>query len=308
MLELLNISHEFQIKTGFLNAKELSLRAVDDVSLKIIKGECFGIVGESGCGKSTLGKIAVGLLEPSSGEVKLEGRALEIGDVQMIFQDPFSSLNPRLSVGKSITEPLKNISKAEKQEKLNEILQLIGLDLKSATRYPHEFSGGQRQRIAIARALITRPPLIVCDEAVSALDASVQANILNLLNELRESFDLSYVFISHDLAVVSYMSDRIAVMYLGKIVEQASRAELINNPLHPYTVALLSAAPVRDPNMREKLRKERQILKGELPSPLAPPSGCTFHPRCPKVMDICKKEIPVQKNISDNHTVCCHLY
>lgn len=301
MLKLDQVSHAFHTRKGLLGSQETVVRALDMVSFHMENGTNLGVVGESGCGKSTLGRIITGLLIPSSGQVKLHGQPVELGQIQMIFQDPFSSLNPRLTVGYSIAEPLQDAE--GKQEKTKEIMELVGLNPDYAKRFPHEFSGGQRQRIAIARALITRPALVVCDEAVSALDASVQAQVLNLLTDLREQLNLSYVFISHDLGVVAHMSTHIAVMYLGRIVEIGTRDEIIHQARHPYTQALLQAAPVRNPLQR----RERHILQGELPSPLNPPQGCAFHPRCPFAMDICTQKRPEEKDLSQTHKMVCYL-
>lgn len=325
MLELRNVSRTFSIRQGML-APQAELRAVDGVNLCLHSAEPLGLVGESGCGKSTLGRMAVGLLAPTSGEILLEGQPLGAkagktgsigrkasgldtsdprGRLQMVFQDPFSSLNPRLSIGLSIAEPLtvRGMPKAQRNEAVNEMLHLVGLSPSQANRYPHEFSGGQRQRIAVARALITRPQVIVCDEPVSALDASVQAQVLNLLREVQERFNPAYLFISHDLAVVGFLCSRIAVMYLGKIVEEAARDDLFDRPAHPYTVALLAAVPSHDPSQRTAPTP----LGGELPSPLNPPTGCAFHPRCPKVMDVCRSTSPPWRELRPGHCVRCHL-
>lgn len=290
---------------------------MNDVSLSLAKGTTLGLVGESGCGKSTLAKIVAHLLAPTSGDVLLEGESIWHGGksvisslphrVQMIFQDPVSSLNPRRCVGKSIQEALDvhNVgSKAERKEKVTNLLERVGMRGEHYDRFPHEFSGGQRQRIAIARSLVMNPELIICDEAVSALDVSVQAQVLNLLADLQDDFDLTYLFISHDLAVVGHVSDAIAVMYLGMLVEQADTQVLFDNPLHPYTQMLLKAVPVPVPG-RRKIGHEGQ---GDLPSPLSPPSGCPFHPRCIKAMPICKEAAPVWKEVEKGHGVLCHLY
>lgn len=321
LLELRQVSRVFTVRQGLL-APQARLRAVDSVDLMLHSGEPLGLVGESGCGKSTLGRMAVGLLAPSSGEVLLQGQPLDEGQstpapgdpsahpmrgrMQMIFQDPFSSLNPRLSIGLSIAEPLtvRGVPKHLRREAVDEMLRLVGLSPEQASRYPHEFSGGQRQRIAVARALITRPQVIVCDEPVSALDASVQAQVLNLLREVQERFRPAYLFISHDLAVVGFLCSRIAVMYLGKIVEEALRDDLFDRPAHPYTQALLAAVPSHDP-----ARRTAPVpLGGELPSPLNPPAGCAFHPRCPKAMDICRAAAPPWVELRPGHRVRCHLF
>ena len=309
ILSLNRVSRTFAVRGGLLGIASGEVRAVDDVSLDVAKGETLGLVGESGCGKTTLGRIMVRLIAPSAGEVLLDGRpAAEAapGRLQMIFQDPFSSLNPRLSVGYSVAEPLraKGADKDECRARTREILELVGLDPDYGRRFPHEFSGGQRQRIAIARALITHPDLIVCDEAVSALDASIQAQILNLLDDIRDRFGLTYVFVSHDLDVVGHMSDRVAVMYLGQIVELAPRDMLFERPEHPYTKGLLAAAPSRDPSRRGT----RELLTGELPSPLNPPNGCTFHPRCPQATEICRRIAPRSLHTAPGHLVRCHVY
>ncbi|MDR3043397.1 MAG: ATP-binding cassette domain-containing protein [Desulfovibrio sp.] len=313
------------------------LRAVDGVSLTLDRGRTLGLVGESGCGKSTLARMVVGLLPPSAGQVLLDGRlfagtgsdatnggAASSGSgpgsasgpsisraeaaqlVQMVFQDPFSSLNPRRTVGASIGEALAvaGVPGAERRAKVADMLQLVGLRAEHADRYPHEFSGGQRQRVAVARALITHPALVVCDEPVSSLDASVQAQVLNLLRELQEHMGLAYLFISHDLGVVGHMSDHVAVMYLGKVVEEAPRDVLFAAPAHPYTRALLASVPVRDPSRRT----EHPALSGDLPSPIAPPPGCPFHPRCPQVMDVCRRQVPGWHAVAEGQHARCHLH
>ena len=290
---------------------------MNNVSLSLAKGTTLGLVGESGCGKSTLAKIVAHLLPPTSGDVLLEGESIWYGGsnivsslphrIQMIFQDPVSALNPRRSVGKSIQEALDihNVgARAERKEKVTTLLERVGMRAEHYKRYPHEFSGGQRQRIAIARSLVMNPDLIICDEAVSALDVSVQAQVLNLLADLQDDFNLTYMFISHDLAVVGHVSDVIAVMYLGMLVEQASTQALFDNPLHPYTQMLLKAVPVPVPGRRSV----NHGGQGDLPSPLSPPSGCPFHPRCPKAMQICKEAEPVWKELEKDHSVLCHLY
>ncbi len=312
--ELRHVSRFFSSRRGLLGGGG-SLRAVDDVSLRVFSNETVGLVGESGCGKSTLGRIAVGLLPPSEGEVRFGGVSLRsgrphAGDIprvaQMVFQDPFSSLNPRLPVGVSIVEPLTcaGAPLAERREKTAAMLESVGLLPEHARRYPHQFSGGQRQRIAIARAIIRRPELVVCDEPVSSLDTSVQAQMLNLFKKLQRTFHLSYLFISHDLHVVGHMCDRIAVMYLGRIVELAPRAALFTSPAHPYTQALLLAAPARMPEERA----QSPALSGELPSPLNPPAGCPFHPRCPNAFSLCREWRPRPVALEAGHSVCCHLH
>ncbi len=320
LLEIRDVRRSFVIRGGILGRARGEVHAVAGVSLAVGRGETLGLVGESGCGKSTLGRMAVGLLPPDSGEILLAGHPVGIagrkdaaattdhvrGRLQMIFQDPFSSLNPRLRIGTSVGEPLlaEKLSRNERREQIAAILKQVGLDPACAQRYPHEFSGGQRQRIAIARALVTRPDLVVCDEAVSALDASVQAQVLNLLKDVQERFSLSYLFISHDLGVVGYMSDRVAVMYLGRIVEQAPSAVLFHHATHPYTQALLNAVPSL--NHREK-QEQYPFPTGEPPNPFAPPSGCAFHPRCSHATVRCREETPPLREIHPGHLVACHL-
>lgn len=317
LLEVKNLVKHFPITQGIIFSKKVgAVQAVDDVSFTVNKGETLGLVGESGCGKSTTGRVILRLIEATSGEVRFEGRniltlnAKEMRelrkDMQIIFQDPYASLNPRMTVGDIIAEPLKihGLAKGkERQKRIQELLEVVGLASYHARRYPHEFSGGQRQRIGIARALAVRPKLIICDEPVSALDVSIQAQVINLLQDLQKEFGLTYLFIAHDLSVVKHISDRVAVMYLGKIVELADKYELFDNAQHPYTQALLSAIPVPDPHYK----RERIILQGDVPSPINPPSGCRFHTRCPKVMDICKVQVPESVEVSPNHWVACHL-
>lgn len=310
LLELRQVSRTFMVRQGFM-AGNARVYAVDGVDLALHKGQTVGLVGESGCGKSTLGRLAVGLLEASAGEVLLEGQPLgsvkTTGRLQMVFQDPFSSLNPRLSVGTSIGEPLqaRGLARAQRQQAVAQMLELVGLTTEQGRRFPHEFSGGQRQRIAVARALITRPDVLVCDEPVSALDASVQAQILNLLQDVQERFGPAYLFISHDLAVVGFMCAHILVMYLGKIVESSPREDLFKGPAHPYTQALLASMPSRQ--VQNYGQGPSIVLQGELPSPLSPPTGCAFHPRCPQVMDICRQQAPVWVQ-QGARMVRCHLY
>ena len=312
LLEFRDVSRTFAVHQGIFGQNDGEVHAVTNLSLSLFPGETLGLVGESGCGKSTLARMAVRLLPPSAGTISFMGRSFAetgedelSGHLQMVFQDPFSSLNPRLRVGTSVAEPLlASTSRSERRHLVGEMLARVGLRPDYAARYPHEFSGGQRQRIAIARALITHPELVVCDEAVSALDASVQAQVLNLLKDVQQEFGLTYLFISHDLSVVGYMSDRVAVMYLGRIVEQADRRTLFGSAAHPYTRALLAAAPVHDPAGRNA----RPFLQGEMPSPFAPPSGCAFHPRCTQAMPRCREVLPELQEIESGHWVRCHLY
>ena len=292
------------------------VKAVDDISFFVRRGETLGLVGESGCGKSTTGRAILQLYRPTSGEVYFDGQDLckmkgeELRRMrrrmQMIFQDPYASLNPRMTVGNIIGEPLEvhGIARGkEKRERVQELLRVVGLNPYFVNRYPHEFSGGQRQRIGVARALAVNPDFIVCDEPISALDVSIRAQIINLLEELQAQFGLTYLFIAHDLSVVRHISDRVAVMYLGKIMELTTREELYENPLHPYTQALLSAVPIPDPVVEEK--RKRIILEGDVPSPVNPPKGCNFCTRCPVVMDICKNEEPEFKEVQSGHWVAC---
>lgn len=317
ILEVKQLKKYFPIRKGVFSRIQGHVKAVDDVSFSIMPGETLGIVGESGCGKSTTGRSLLRLLEPTAGEVLFEGKnIIDLGteglreirrDMQIVFQDPYASLNPRMTVGGILEEPLKihGLGDAtERREKVRELLSIVGLSDYHYNRYPHEFSGGQRQRVGIARALITRPKLIVADEPVSALDVSIQSQILNLMKDLQEQFSLTYMFISHDLSVVRHISDRVGVMYLGRMVELADKKDLYANPLHPYTQALLSAIPSDHP----RVKKERIILTGDVPSPANPPSGCTFHPRCPVAKDICKSIRPEWKQIEQGHMIACHLY
>ncbi|MBI4307799.1 MAG: ATP-binding cassette domain-containing protein [Chloroflexi bacterium] len=318
LLDVKNLKMYFPVTSGILVQKKVGdVKAVDDVSFFIRRGETLGLVGESGCGKTTTGRAILQLYKPTSGEVTFEGRdlvKLSGGEMramrkkmQIIFQDPYGSLNPRMTAGSIIGEPLivHHMVKGRRdyQEQLAELLRVVGLNPYMADRYPHEFSGGQRQRIGIARALAVKPSFIVCDEPVSALDVSIQAQIINLLEELQAEFHLTYLFIAHDLSVVRHVSNRIAVMYLGKIVEITSRDELYDNPLHPYTKALLSAVPIPDPIVEAK--RERIILTGDVPSPLHPPPGCNFHTRCPIAIPECKDAVPPLKEVEKGHWVAC---
>lgn len=319
LLEVKNLKKYFPITQGILIQRKVAdVKAVDGISLYVNEGETLGLVGESGCGKSTTGRTILQLYRPTEGEVlfrgkdlaKLKGEELRKmrADMQMIFQDPYASLNPRMTVGDIIAEPLEvhGIAKGkEKQERVKELLAVVGLNPYFVNRYPHEFSGGQRQRIGIARAIAVQPDFIVCDEPVSALDVSIQAQVINLLEELQEKFHLTYLFIAHDLSVVRHISDRVAVMYLGKIVEMTDRNTLYENPLHPYTRALLSAVPIPDPVIEEK--RERIILVGDVPSPVNPPSGCRFHTRCPLAIPICKQVAPEWRDVGGGHFVECHV-
>ena len=316
LLKVSGLKKSFSIPDGMLGKKKL-LKAVHDVSFMIPEGKTFSLVGESGCGKSTTGRLISRLIDPSGGEIWIDGEEISQRKefqlkamrkkVQMIFQDPYASLNPRMKVRDIVGEPLAihtKLSKAERYRMVSKILEVVGLTEYHANRYAHEFSGGQRQRIGIARALIMKPKLIIADEPVSALDVSIQSQILNLLKDLQTEFQLTYLFISHDLSVVEHISDHIGVMYLGTIVESGPKEILFANPQHPYTKALLSSIPIPDP----RLRRERIILQGDLPSPVNPPTGCRFHTRCPVVMDICKGVEPTAKEAeSPDHFVACHL-
>jgi len=318
LLDVRHLKQYFPVTRGLIIQKKIAdIKAVDDVSFQVHRGETLGLVGESGCGKTTTGRSILQLNDITSGEVLYEGvdlTKLKVSQMrpirrkmQLIFQDPYASLNPRMSVGEIIGEPLvvHNLSRGrELRERVEEIMRIVGLNPYFASRYPHEFSGGQRQRIGIARALAVEPDFIVCDEPISALDVSIQAQIINLLEELQEEFGLTYLFIAHDLSVVRHISDRVAVMYLGKLVEVASRAEIYENPLHPYTKALLSAVPIPDPAV--EARRERILLTGDVPSAMRPPPGCNFHTRCPIAIDYCKQALPELREVGGNHLVACH--
>ncbi|MDF0728615.1 dipeptide ABC transporter ATP-binding protein [Cytobacillus sp. S13-E01] len=320
ILELQNVKKHFPIKAGLLQRTVGQVKAVDGISLKINKGETIGIVGESGCGKSTAGRTIIRLYEPTEGQIIFKGKDISHmsenelrktvrKDIQMIFQDPFATLNPRKTLRSIIKEPMVThnlYANKERDEKVQELLETVGLNASFINRYPHEFSGGQRQRIGIARALALKPEMIIADEAVSALDVSIQAQIINLMQDLQKDFGLTYIFISHDLSVVRHISDRVGVMYLGKMMELAPKESLYANPLHPYTQALLSAVPV--PRKKGTIKRERIVLKGELPSPANPPSGCVFHTRCPAATDICRQLIPEFREVENEHFVACHLY
>jgi oligopeptide transport system ATP-binding protein len=312
-----NLVKHFPIQRGFFRKQVGAVRAVDDVSFSIRRGETLGLVGESGCGKSTAGRCILQLHQPTSGKVDFEGvdlLALQAEELrrtrcrmQMIFQDPYASLNPRMTVGGIVAEPLiiHNIASGrEAEERVAHLLELVNLNPSFASRYPHEFSGGQRQRIGVARALSLQPSFIVCDEPISALDVSIQAQVVNLLEELQEQFNLTYLFIAHDLSVVRHISTRVAVMYLGVVVELADRLELYNSPLHPYTQALLSAVPIPDPIA--EARRKRTILQGDVPSPADPPSGCRFRTRCPIADETCAEARPEFREIRPGHFVACH--
>lgn len=317
LLEVKDLVKHFPIRQGVIFTKQVgAVQAVDGISFNVHKGETLGLVGESGCGKTTAGRVILRLIEATSGQVIFDGKNVPSlpkdelrelrREMQIIFQDPYGSLNPRMTVGDIIGEPLhihKLAKGPDKEKRVREILEVVGLSAFHARRFPHEFSGGQRQRIGIARALAVDPRLIICDEPVSALDVSIQAQVINLLQDLQNEFGLTYLFIAHDLSVVKHISDRVAVMYLGKIVELTDKGELYRNPKHPYTQALLSAIPEADPT----LKKERILLKGDVPSPINPPTGCRFHTRCPKVMDICKVQEPEFVDSGDGHFVACHL-
>jgi oligopeptide transport system ATP-binding protein len=317
LVEVRNLRMHFNVTRGLLGASAGTIKAVDDVSFTIARGETLGLVGESGCGKTTTGRCILHLERPTSGEILFEGEKLgglgrkalnaKRERMQVIFQDPYSSLNPRMKVGSIIGEPMKVHGilpdRRRRLERVAELLAVCGLNPRFIDRYPHEMSGGQRQRVGIARALSLNPQFIVCDEAVSALDVSIQAQVINLLEDLRDRFNLSYLFIAHDLSVVHHLCDRVAVMYLGRLVELADSDELFANPLHPYTRALLAAIPVPDPEIEK--RRAHQVMKGEVPSPINPPPGCVFNPRCPLAVDSCRKHVPQLIELEPGHWVAC---
>ena len=317
LVEVVHVKKYFPIRKGVLAREVARVHAVDDVSFAVTEGETLGLVGESGCGKSTLGRTIVRLLEPTAGDVVFGGRSIgKLGaralrplrrEMQMVFQDPYASLNPRKRVGSIVGDPMKIHgigSKAERKQRVQELLDVVGLSPEHYNRFPHEFSGGQRQRIGVARAFALRPKLVVADEPVSALDVSVQAQVINLLDQLQDEFKLTYIFIAHDLGVVRHVSDRIAVMYLGKLVELSPAEELYTRPVHPYTEALLSAVPIPDPDLSDK--RERIVLQGDVPSPIDPPSGCRFHPRCRYMTDVCRDVEPPLTDYGNGHFAACH--
>lgn len=318
LIQVKHLKMYFPVTEGILfKRKMLEVKAVDDVSFTIERGETLGLVGESGCGKTTTGRCILQLENPTSGQIIYDGTNIVEQDrktlnrfreeIQVIFQDPYSSLNPRMKIGEILGEPMKvhgiEPDVQKRNNRIRELLEICGLPAKMSDRYPHEMSGGQRQRVGIARALSMRPKFIVCDEAVSALDVSIQAQVINLLEDLRDEFDLTYLFIAHDLSVVRHLSHRVAVMYLGKMVELSECDDLYENPIHPYTQALLSAIPVPDPKVEDA--REHQVLKGEIPSPINPPKGCVFHPRCPMAVERCKQEVPALREIRPNHWAAC---
>ena len=314
LLETRNVKMHFPIKAGVLKRTVGHIKAVDGVDLKVRRGETLGLVGESGCGKSTLAKLILRLDDPTDGEVLFEGEnILGYGrrqmlpvrrDMQIIFQDPYASLNPRMTVGNIVAEPLKTHGiEGDTKKRVQELLDIVGLSSEHYNRYPHEFSGGQRQRIGVARAIALNPKLIICDEPVSALDVSIQAQVVNLLEDLQKEFDLTYIFIAHDLSIVKHIADRVAVMYLGKIVEFADQTDLFKAPRHPYTGSLLSAIPLPDP-IKERER-QRIVLEGDVPSPANPPSGCTFHTRCPRAQQYCTENVPALEPEGASHGASC---
>ncbi|MFD1739702.1 ABC transporter ATP-binding protein [Bacillus salitolerans] len=317
LLQVRDLKKHFPITGGVFGKQVGEVKAVDGLTFEVKKGETLGLVGESGCGKSTTGRLLLRLLDPTEGSVMFEDKEVTSlskeemrrlrREMQMVFQDPYASLNPRHTIERILEEPLivHGIgNKAERIKRVHEILEVVGLSSYHAKRYPHQFSGGQRQRIGIARALMTKPKLIIADEPVSALDVSIQSQVLNLMEDLQEEFGLTYIFIAHDLGVVRHISDRVGVMYLGRIVELSTSEQIYAKPLHPYTEALLSAVPVPDP----ELKKETKLLEGDIPSPSNPPKGCAFHTRCHACMDICKQVRPEMKEVEEGHYVACHLY
>jgi peptide/nickel transport system ATP-binding protein len=317
LLSVRNLQKFFPVEKSTFRRTAASVRAVDDVSFEVAKGETLGLVGESGCGKSTLARCIVRLLEPTAGEIEYDGKRIEHlstrklrplrRELQIVFQDPYASLNPRKRVGAIIGAPIlvhQRTSRSERKKRVEQLLQIVGLSPEHYNRFPHEFSGGQRQRVGVARALALNPTLVVADEPVSALDVSIQAQVLNLLDELQEAFGLTYIFIAHDLGVVRHVSDRIAVMYLGKIVELAPAEELFRAPVHPYTEALLSAVPI--PEVGARARRDRIVLTGDVPSPIDPPTGCRFHPRCRYATEICSEQEPVLTSFGGGRLAACH--
>ena len=314
LLQVRNLKQYFPINTGFM--KTTMLKAVDDVSFDIRKGETLGLVGESGCGKTTVGRTILQLYKPTAGEIWFKGKKIDNKEnlkefrrqAQMVFQDPYSSLNPRMTVADIVAEPIDvhkmYATKKEREARIHELMNLVGLNTEHATRYAHEFSGGQRQRIGIARALASQPEFIVCDEPVSALDVSIQAQVINMLEDLQTRFGLTYLFIAHDISVVKHISNRIAVMYLGHMMEMASANELTKHPLHPYTISLMSAVPIPDPKVSRQ--QQRIVLKGDVPSPLKVPEGCPFRPRCERATAECAKPCPAMREVAPGHFAACH--
>lgn len=316
LLEVKDLRKWFPSSKSPFSGKKQHVKAVDGVSFTLHYGETLGIVGESGCGKSTMGRSVLRLLEPTSGQIFFEGKNFTAlnkkelrksrSELQIIFQDPYASLDPRMTIGDIIAEPLDiqlKLSEKERMERVLKMMERVGLNTRYVNRYPHEFSGGQRQRIGIARAMILSPKVVVCDEPVSALDVSIQAQVINLLKDMQQEMGMAYIFISHDFSVIKHISDRVAVMYLGRVMEIADKNDLYKHPMHPYTVALLSAIPVPD----RKHKKEKIVLEGDLPSPVNPPSGCVFHTRCPRAQEICKTQVPQQKDYGNGHCCACHF-
>ena len=316
LLEVKDLKKWFPSSKSPFSGKKQYVKAVDGVSFTLHYGETLGIVGESGCGKSTMGRSVLRLLEPTSGQIFFEGKNFTAlnkkelrksrSELQIIFQDPYASLDPRMTIGDIIAEPLDiqlKLSEKERMERVLKMMERVDLNTRYVNRYPHEFSGGQRQRIGIARAMILNPKVVVCDEPVSALDVSIQAQVINLLKDMQKEMGMAYIFISHDFSVIKHISDRVAVMYLGRVMEIADKNDLYKHPMHPYTVALLSAIPVPD----RKHKKEKIVLEGDLPSPVNPPSGCVFHTRCPRAQEICKTQVPQQKDYGNGHCCACHF-